>query len=100
MSRFDVYPAPGNGAGYVLDVQANFLQDLGTRVVVPLLPFEVASKPSRGLNPVFEIEGRSYMMLTQSIGTVTTKRLRKAVVSLGAYQDDITRALDVLLTGI
>ena len=101
MSRFDVYRAPGkHRTGYVLDVQSNLLQDLDNRVVVPLQPSEVAPKPIRGLNPAFEIDGRPHLMLTQFIGTVAAKELRKSVLSLGAYQDDITRALDVLLTGI
>ena len=35
MARFDVYDRPG-GAGYVLDVQADVLNELNTRIVVPL----------------------------------------------------------------
>jgi toxin CcdB len=47
MGRFDVYATPGqDGTGYVLDVQADLLQDLTTRVVVPLLPTEAAPKPA------------------------------------------------------
>ena len=38
MARHDVHPMPGKGHGYVLDVQAELLLHLGTRVVVPLLP--------------------------------------------------------------
>lgn len=37
MARFDVYLGSGNAA-YLLDVQANELGDLNTRVVVPLMP--------------------------------------------------------------
>ena len=100
MSRFDVYLAPGKGGtGYVIDVQANLLNDLGTRVVVPLLPIELAPKPARGLNPVFDIDGRRHLMLTQFIATVPSKELKTSVVSLGARSDDIMRALDTLLIG-
>ncbi len=100
MSRFDVYPTPGKaGTGYVLDVQANLLSELGTRVVVPLLPNETAPKAARGLNPEFEINGRPHVMLTQFIAAVSKKHLGKSVFSLQARSDDITRALDLLLTG-
>ena len=40
---------PGRGKrGYVLDVQADLLSQLATRVVVPLLPLVVAPLPIRG----------------------------------------------------
>ena len=41
MARFDVYRNP-EGSGYLLDVQADLLSDLNTRVVVPLIPAELA----------------------------------------------------------
>ncbi len=54
MGRFDVDATPGHdGAGYMLDVRADFLRGLNTRVVVPLLSPDVAPKPPRGLNPAF-----------------------------------------------
>ena len=100
MARFDVHPSPAKGAtGYVLDVQANLLRDLDTRVVVPLLPPEHAPKGARGLNPTFEINGQTHLMLTQFIAAVSTKELRKSVLSLEERSDDITRALDMLLVG-
>ncbi len=56
MARFDVYPYQG-GQGLLLDVQADLLEHLNTRVVVPLLPMDLTPKPARRLNPVFEING-------------------------------------------
>jgi toxin CcdB len=100
MGRFDVYGRPGQGgAGYLLDVQADLLQDLNTRVVVPLLPPDVAPKPARSLNPAFEIDGQPYVMLTQFIAAVPAKELRKPLLSLEPRSDDIMRALDMLLIG-
>jgi toxin CcdB len=100
MARFDVYPSPAKGSvGYVLDVQANLLRDLDTRVVVPLLPAERAPKPARGLNPAFEINGQTHLMLTQFVAAVPAKELKRSMLSLDTRSDDITRALDLLLVG-
>ncbi len=100
MARFDVYSRPGSdGDGYVIDVQADLLHDLSTRVVAPLLLPAIAPKPARNLNPVFEIDGEPHVMLTQFIAAVPARELRAPVVSLAARGDDIMRALDTLLVG-
>ena len=38
MARFDAYPRPDGAPGLLLDVQADLMSHLSTRVVVPLLP--------------------------------------------------------------
>ena len=64
MSRYDVY-ALESGSGLVLDVQSNLLEPLNTRVVVPLMPLASAPKPARRLDPVFDLDGQSLVMVTQ-----------------------------------
>lgn len=74
MARFDVYSRPGtDGSGYVLDVQADLLSDLSTRVVAPLLAPGIAPKPARNLNPTFEIEGKPHVLLTQFLASVPAR---------------------------
>lgn len=76
MSRFDVYPGPATGGiGYVLDVQADLLSDLETRVVVPLLPPEHAPTPARTLDPTVAINGQPHLILTQLLATVPARHL-------------------------
>lgn len=100
MARFDVYRLAGRGeARFVLDVQADLLDELGTRVVVPLLLQTIAPKAAERLNPVFMIDGRPFVMMTQFMAAVPDRDLKKIVASLSLYQDDITQALDLLLTG-
>lgn len=100
MARFDVYFMPNRGrAGYLLDVQADLLQDLSTRVVVPLVPSDAGPKPARDLNPRFTIDGQPHVMLTQFIAAVPRHDLGKLQLSLSNRADDIARALDVLLIG-
>lgn len=50
MARFDVYRDP-DGEGFLLDVQANMMSHLNTRIVVPLMLDADAPKPAKGLNP-------------------------------------------------
>ena len=101
MARFDLYAAPDGTSGYWLDVQVNLLDAMSTRVVLPLVPIEDFPRPARGLNPVFEIDGARFVMLTHFIGAVPRKQLSKHVSSLAAERDTITAALDMLLfTGI
>ncbi len=99
MARFDVHAMPGQRPGYLLDVQADLLDRLETRVVVPLFPETEAPPPIAGLNPVFDIQGQRHVMLTQSIATLRRRDLGKAVLSLDDQHQRIMNALDMLLTG-
>ena len=100
MARLDVYPMPGGAKRrYVVDVQAKLLEQLSTRVVVPLLPLSEAPRPIGELNPVFDIGGDDYMMVTQALAGLSAKELRRPVASLDSQHDRITRALDILLLG-
>ncbi len=98
MPRFDVHPTGPSGT-LVIDVQADLLDDLSSRVVVPLLPKPQAPPSMKGLNPTFDLGGAQLVMVTQMIAAVPVKLLRAPVASLRQHQDEITKALDVLLTG-
>lgn len=98
MARYDVCPAP-DGRGWWLDVQADILDDLNTRVVVPLLPPEDAPIPARRLNPVFEVEGQPVVMVTQFLSAVATDVLPPKAASLADRADDIGAALDMVFVG-
>lgn len=99
MPRFDVYPNP-DGAGYLLDIQADLLDGLNTRVVVPLMPVNAAPIPARRLNPVFDIRSERYVMVTQFLSAVLASTLKTPAASLAQHDTEITGALDMLLTGV
>lgn len=96
MPRFDLFR---DGDDYLLDVQANTLEDLNSRVVVPVQRPEKAPRPGRRLNPAFDIDGRRYVMVTQFISAVPATELRQPFDNLSRYRDDITAALDMLFQG-
>lgn len=99
MARYDVYRDPA-GAGYLLDVQVDFVSSLDTRVLAPLEPIETAPLPMSRLNPVFEIEGGRYSMLTQYLATAPKLALGAVVTSLDSEAEAISNALDMLFTGV
>jgi toxin CcdB len=99
MARFDVYQNP-EGAGCLLDVQADLLDHLNTRLVVPLLPASVAPLPAPPLNPAFSIGGETLVMTTQFMAAVPASLLRPPVVAnLQPQHDAIIAAVDFLLQG-
>jgi toxin CcdB len=98
MARFDVY-AITSGVGFLLDVQADLLAGLNTRVVVPLLPSESAPQPARRLNPVFQVQGHEVVMLSQFIAAIPMAELKEKVGSLETQRDEVLAALDFLFQG-
>jgi toxin CcdB len=98
MSRFDVYLSP-DADGFLLDVQADILSLLNTRVVVPLMPQDGARTPIERLNPVFEVGGKRVVMMTHYIAAVPAKILSDPVDDLGARRDEVVDALDFLQQG-
>ena len=98
MDRFSVYPNP-SGKGYLLNVQADSMSHFNTRVVIPLLPLDEAPKPAKTLNPLFNVDGKQYSMVTQYMAAVPLKVLKNAVISVDHRRDEIVAAIDLLLQG-
>lgn len=98
MAKFDVYRQKGRVA-LLLDCQADLLDDLNTRFVVPLIPVEDAPRPAARLNPVFEIEGKRVVMATQFAAAISLRELDEKLGSLSGEQDAIGNALDMLISG-
>lgn len=84
----------------VLDCQSNLLDRLESRLVVPLLAQTEAPQAAQRLNPIFEIDGTEYVMLTQAAAAVRTLDLGAVVASFTDRSFEITGALDVLISGV
>jgi len=98
MPKYDVFPNP-SGEGYLLDVQADLLSDLNTRVVVPLLPTSSAPKPATRLNPIFDFEGQPVVLVTQFMAAVPTGIIKISVGKLDEEFEKVTSAIDMLIQG-
>ena len=99
MAQFDVFLNPA-GHGYLLDVQADILRDLKTRLVVPLMLAADVPSGLKRLHPEFEIAGRRTIMATQFMAAIPADELQDFVGSLAAERYVIIGAIDFLLGGI
>lgn len=99
MAQFTVYGNP-DGAGYLLNVQADVNSHFATRVVVPLFLVDEISEFARTLNPVFEVEGNRVVMMAQGLAAVPSLLLKKnPIMSLENKRTEIVAALDLLFQG-
>ena len=105
MRRFHVYEFRGGTgrAAYplVLNVQSELLDDLRTRVIVPLAPAAgFKAKILAGLMPLLEIEGEPHVMLTAQLGGIRVRDMGPEVADLSDERLTILAAIDLLLTGV
>ena len=103
MSQFSVYrnmnPDTVSAVPYLLDIQNALLEDLKTRVVVPLYRRDGFSPPLQHLNPCFDVEGVALVMVTQELAGVPKKVLGAEIANLKHMREQMIGSIDFLLTG-
>ena len=84
----------------LVDVQAELLDDLETRVVIPLVKRAGSTSFPLGLlMPTVEVEGESYLMVTPQLAGVSRWDLGPHTGSVAVHSRGISTALDMLLRG-
>jgi toxin CcdB len=100
MARFDVYANPAAAerrhTPLLLDVQNNYVDALGTRIVVALRKVAAFGPRARHLNPVFTVADEDVVLDTATLGAVPAKLLRKPIANLRDERALIQEALDTL----
>jgi toxin CcdB len=100
MARFDVYPNPAAAerkhTPFFLDVQNDYVDSLGTRVVVPLRKSALFGPRARNLNPTFTVADTDVVLDAATLGAVPTSLLRKPIANLRDARAPIQEALDTL----
>ncbi len=84
----------------LVDVQSEILEDLETRVVIPLA--RAASFPSfplRYVMPTIELAGETYVLMTPQLAGLSRAALGACTGTLEARAKEISIATDVLLRG-
>jgi len=93
-SSFKTYP-------YFLDVQSDLLDDLNSRMVIPLSPFSsVKGNNAKQLCPIVSIISEEYILLTHQLTSVPVSLLKQEITSLDSFRHEIISAIDFLITGI
>lgn len=105
MAQFTVYrnanPATRKSVPLLLDIQSGLIDDLATRVVVPLVPKKAAKGIElQVLTPILDIDGAAYLMVTPQLAGVPRRALGEPVADLSGRRADIVAAIDFLVTGI
>jgi len=104
MAQFDVYqnpnPATNKAIPYYLNVQADLLDSLNTRVIVPLVREEEMGKSVKGLHLRFKVKGETVVLSTAELAGLPMRSLGDKVASLKSKRDEIIAALDLVLAGI
>ncbi|WP_373088892.1 CcdB family protein [Zhongshania sp.] len=104
MKQFDLYentdPDSRGTYPFFVDVQTGLLEQLNSRVVIPIAPATNAKLFPANLCPIFEIDNKQYALLTHQITTVSASFLARRQGSLLLNREQIIAALDFLLMGI
>ncbi|MFZ4736244.1 MAG: CcdB family protein [Bradymonadia bacterium] len=104
MAQWDVHRNPSprsrDRIPYLLDVQADLLRSLQSRVVVPLYDPEAFGPPARKLNPVLVVEGRPVIASFAEIAGVPVSALGEKVDRVEHERTTLVSALDCLLSGV
>jgi toxin CcdB len=99
--QFDLYRLPRRQTILVVDIQSSLLDDLRTRVVVPLVRRDQAPATLlETLNPRLQIEDRAYVLMPQMMASIPKAELRQPVGTAADYRDAIVRAIDAVMSGL
>lgn len=84
---------------YLLDIQAQLLQSLKTRLVVPAIICATGLAIDK-LNPVFTLGDEKYLLLVQQMAGIPVANLGEPAADLSYLRAEIVAAIDILITGI
>ena len=86
---------------YFVDIQNSLLEDLTSRVVIPLSPHTALKNTDvKKLCPVIDIDNSKFVLLTQQITSVPKSILQEEIATLKHVRYKITDAIDMLISGI
>ena len=98
MAQFDVHPAFAEGT-LVVDCQSDVLDDLATRIVIPLYPSDGLAWRFPRLSPEIRLGDENLILATPDMATVGVSDLGPVIGSVADQRYVILNAIDFLLTG-
>lgn len=105
MPQFDVYKNPSKATKraypYIVDIQNALLDDIATRIVVPLCsPGSIIKQGMKNLTPEIKYNGKTYFLAIPQIASIPTSVLKNRDGTLAQFRNEIISALDFAITGI
>lgn len=105
MAQFAVYknknPRSKTMYPLLVDAQADLLDDLQTRLMIPLTKAPaLAKKPIARLTPRIDVDGEHYLLMTPQLAGIARSELGAIAGSVADQRDAIISALDLLITGV
>lgn len=105
MAQFEVYENTSKQTRkaypFILDLQHSLIEDIATRIVVPLGNAELLNNEElKGLTPKVEFEGNQLLVLIPQIISMPAKSLRNPIGTLSHLRDEIISSLDLAIIGI
>ena len=98
MARYDLYTI-GTRDGLLIDVQADLLDRFQTRAVIPMIPATSTPPVLKRLHPIFDVDGKKYVLATHLISAVPLAEMTPSNRNLSKHHDQIVAALDMLCQG-
>ncbi len=104
MAQFDIYvnpqPASRQFVPYVVDVQSDLIDQLPTRLVMPLSRVGAAqTKLPSPLCLSIDIDGEVLSLQAYMAAPVSARLLKKPVTSLRYRASEVSAALDAVISG-
>jgi len=105
MAQFDVFTTPSPATRklfpYIVDIQSVYLEDLATRIVIPLGKASAFANTSmKGLTPEISFHDEKLLLLTPQISSIPKTKLNDPIGSLAHFRTEIVKALDFAIFGI
>lgn len=103
MAQFDVYlnthPETRKTIPYLLDIQADLLEPLTTRLVIPLVRASEVARVMDKLNLKASVGDIDVLLSVPELAGIPARILGERVSNLGNMRDEIIAAIDFLITG-
>ena len=104
MSQFTLYANQNKDSKdaypYFVDIQNDLLNNLNTRLVIPLASLShLSNRNIDRLCPKLEFNNQTYVLLTQQMTNIPVTALTEPVNSVASMRNQILAAIDLLITG-
>ena len=105
MAQFDVFrnhsATTCKHYPYLVDIQSPYLEELATRIVIPLGKATLFKNTAmKGLTPEVIFHDENLLLLIPQISSISKKQLKEPIGSITHLRDELMNALDFAIFGI